>query len=348
MNSPFNVKQADEHASDMSSEPAPVADPVPQALHENADFPIVEAYNDAWRRTQRGSRLTFVRTPLIRKTDKIMAIGSCFALEIRQALKALGFGVYPRYADVDFDPETQKLAKLPRKDDISHFNTFTIRTEFEHALAGSHFQTRDFVGYAANGQKLFERPSDEIWEDPYRKDIYAASEAAIIDLSRKIDTCIRKAVLQADVHVITLGLTEVWRNDNNGQVVNYVPNRERDGTAPGFTFEQSTYEQNYENMRVVCSMLQEQSPHKKVILTVSPVALSRTFSGTDIVVANMESKSTLRAVAGVIAREFNNVTYWPSYEMAVTRDIFKPDGRHVTPEGVRTIVEQFLKVHLAA
>ncbi len=312
------------------------------------DLVIVDKPNDAWVRTRRGSRLSFVREPLFAKTDRIMAIGSCFALELRLALQALGFDVLPRYASVAFDPATQKLAKLPRKDDISHFNTFTIRAEFERAFAGTHREPGDFVGYRATRQPYFESPTGEIWEDPYRKDVYAASRDGIVDLSRKIDACIRDAILQADMYVITLGLTEVWRNDANGEVVNYVPNRERDGSAPGFTFEQSTYEQNADNMRAICTLLREHFPHRKIVLTVSPVALSRTFSGQDIIVANMESKSTLRAVAGVIAREFESVTYWPSYEIALTRDVFKPDGRHVTPDGVRAIVDQFLEVHMDA
>jgi hypothetical protein len=119
-----------------------------------------------------------------------------------------------------------------------------------------------------------------------------------------------------------------------------------DGRAPGFTFEYSTYEQNYENISAVCSLIQDRFPEKKILLTVSPVSLKRTYSGNDIVLANTESKSTLRAVAAAISREFSNVTYWPSYEIALARDIYEQDGRHVTAEGVKTIVDTFLAVHL--
>jgi hypothetical protein len=45
-------------------------------------------------------------------------------------------------------------------------------------------------------------------------------------------------------------------------------------------------------------------PERKVIITVSPVALSRTFSDSDVITANTESKSILRAVAGALSRAF--------------------------------------------
>ena len=95
-------------------------------------------------------------------------------------------------------------------------------------------------------------------------------------------------------------------------------------------------------------MIAEHFPQKKIIVTISPVALKRTFSGRDIIIANMESKSIFRAVATSISREFSNVIYWPSYEIVLARDVYEEDGRHVTPDGVNAIVDQFLAVHLGA
>jgi hypothetical protein len=156
----------------------------------------------------------------------------------------------------------------------------------------------------------------------------------------------RDAITQSDVYVLTLGLTEVWRNNRNGLYANQIPDHGTGGRIPGFTFERSSYEQNLGNMRTVCALLAEHFPEKKIILTVSPVPLRRTFSGNDIVVANMESKSILRAVAAAISTEFSNVIYWPSFEIALMHDLYEEDGRHVRPEGVRAIIDQFLAVHL--
>jgi hypothetical protein len=80
---------------------------------------------------------------------------------------------------------------------------------------------------------------------------------------------------------------------------------------------------------------------------VSPVALERTFRDLDVVIANMESKATLRAVAGQICREFPNVHYLPSYELFAYHDLFHDNGRHATRDGVSVVLELFAQCFLA-
>jgi hypothetical protein len=303
-----------------------------------------ETPNENWAETNRGSRMTFVRAPLIKKTDTVFTMGSCFAREISYALRDLGFRLFPKYNEIAFDKTTQKPYKLALRNHMNHYNTFTIRYEFEHAFGNSHYDIKDFI-----------RPPEKYssdrrsWQDPYRRQIYAVSDTALLDLSHKIDGAIRQGVLEADVYVITLGLTEVWRNNVNGLVLNQAPHGIEEGEGiEGFSFLQSSYEENYENMRWVCAEIFRQFPQRKVIITVSPVALKRTFSNLDVIVANTESKSILRAVAGALSREFPNVVYWPSYEIALAQDIYEDDGRHVTPEAVKRIVDQFAAVHLSS
>jgi hypothetical protein len=79
------------------------------------------------------------------------------------------------------------------------------------------------------------------------------------------------------------------------------------------------------------------------VLSVSPVPLEATATDNDVVVANLESKSLLRAVAGPVSREFDNVHYFPSYEFAMYYDIFEEDGRHVTREAVARIINVFFQ-----
>jgi len=307
---------------------------------------LSQAANSNWAGSHRGSRITFERAPGLRKTDKVFAMGSCFAVEIRRALHARGFDVYPKYDDIAFDPKTQKLGKMPARDNINHYDTFTIRQEFELAFAGRHYGAGDFLEVPAGSKSPFEKPGATVWQDPYRKRIYGVDGAAIADLSAKIDTCIRTAIETADVYVVTLGLTEVWRNVANGLYINQAPGKNVSGEFEGFTFACSSFEQNLANVSRVCELVGERYPSRKIIFTVSPVPLSRTYSGKDIVVANSESKSTLRAVAAEVVRRHKNAIYWPSYEIALARDIFEADGRHIRPDGIELIIGTFLKVHL--
>ena len=294
-----------------------------------------------WQGTKRGSRITFIRKPLLRGKAGVFTMGSCFAVEIRHALMARGYDVYPKYNKIEFDGHNQLLASLPARDNVNHYNSFVIRQEFERAFGNSNYDPNDFIEHVSPRQKS---AMGEVlrWQDPYRKRVYAVNRESLFNLSSKISGCIRTAIHNADIYVITLGLTEVWKNNTNGLFINQAPSEK-----PGFSFVESTYEQNYDNMHRVCSLLEDHFPGKPVILTVSPVPLNRTFTSNDIVVANMESKSILRAVAARVAKEKKNVTYWPSYEIALARDLFEDDGRHVRRAGIDLIVDQFIKVHTA-
>ncbi len=55
-------------------------------------------------------------------------------------------------------------------------------------------------------------------------------------------------------------------------------------------------------------------------MTVSPVALAATFGEEDIVVTNMESKCLLRAAIGQVTREFEDVIYFPAFELVTSLD----------------------------
>jgi len=53
----------------------------------------------------------------------------------------------------------------------------------------------------------------------------------------------------------------------------------------------------------------------KVILTVSPVPLTATATDKHVLQATSYSKSVLRAAAGEISASFDNVDYFPSFEL---------------------------------
>jgi len=97
---------------------------------ENREEPITD-----WRLAKAGSIISVHRNPLIGPDAKIFAMGSCFAVEIRKALNDLGFDVLPKYYDIEFDRTVMKLSGLPARDSINHYDTFTIRQEFERAFA---------------------------------------------------------------------------------------------------------------------------------------------------------------------------------------------------------------------
>lgn len=317
-----------------------------EALARAAKAANVGEPNRAWKSAERGRKFTVRNIPLIRKDTKIFAIGSCFALEIRHELMRRGFDVFPEYHAIEFDPETQILNSLPDRDNINHYDTFTIRQEFEQAFAGTHFKADDFWTVQGRGiNRVMKR--DTVWQDPYRKNMYAADEAGIRGLSEKVDRCMAEGIMTADVYIITLGLIETWLNKANGLHACTYPGVGGGGGAAQVELHVAGFKENYENLRGICELLFERFPKKHLILTVSPVALESTFREIDVVLANMESKATLRAVAGQICREFPNVHYLPSYELFMYHDLHHDNGRHATRDGVGIVLDLFAKCFIA-
>lgn len=301
--------------------------------------------NDAFDHSERGGRITVARRPLIDPDSTVFAMGSCFAVEIRAALRRAGLRVVPAYFDIPVDLDHVRIGRLPRRDNVNHYDTFAIRHEFEQAF-GLRPAARAEEFWSVESPAVREGVglgSAELYQNPFRKRVFADSLDRLAAASRAIDDTIRAGVLAADVYVITLGMTETWRDRATGRYLCRRPDGEHLHRCELVV---SDVVQNLENLRHVCALLAEHRPGRPVVLTVSPVAINRTYSGGDVVVANTGTKSLLRTVAGQMEREFDDVHYWPSYELALRADLRAPDGRHVSDEGVATIVEAFLAAHL--
>jgi len=265
-------------------------------------------------------------------------------VEIRNALRKSGYDVFPKYFDIRLNPENHSLGKLPLRDNINHYDTFVIRQEVERAVSGRRYEMSDFWELT-NHTRARRLGVSSIWQEPYRRDVFATSANECKKLSDSISNTIDKGLQMASVIIITLGLIEVWRNKSNGLYVCQGPKKQNDPIKKLTRPIQSDVQSNKENLLAIIDAIHSLDSSKIVILTVSPVALGSTFSGNDVVVANMLSKCTLRAAAGEAVRERPGVLYWPSFEFAMMEDVFESDGRHVKTEAVRRIIESFLSAY---
>src|SRR5690348_13480481 len=97
-------------------------------------FQITSKPARKWGQTERGRTITVARKKLIGQNTKIFALGSCFAMEIRNRLRESGYDVYPKIMDIKFDPSRVQPAALPDRDNFNFYDTFLIRQEIERAL----------------------------------------------------------------------------------------------------------------------------------------------------------------------------------------------------------------------
>ncbi|MGE3336045.1 MAG: GSCFA domain-containing protein [Rhodospirillaceae bacterium] len=303
----------------------------------------------------------FFRSPQIAVTpkklldpgDAVFTIGSCFALEVRRALKAAGFATYPDYAAVAYDRAAEIFDKIPEREMPAHYDTFTMRQEIEAALGVWTDREAGFLEVRnAPVNDMLKAPTAV--QDPFRKLTYATTAARLRDLSARIDQVVREGLERARLFVITLGLTETWQDNKTGKYICRPPGAGYGGgDASTATFRASTFQQNYDNTKAMIDLLLSRFPGKHIVLSVSPVRLEKTFRAMDVGTANVESKSILRAVAGQISDEYRqSVTYYPSYEMALgqlgaltgTKGVFEDDGRHVRRDFVNAVTQTFVKL----
>jgi len=160
-----------------------------------------------------------------------------------------------------------------------------------------------------------------------------------------------KAVVETlDVLVFTFGLTEAWIETASGTVFPVAP-----GVLAG-AFDQDVYNfKNFTHAEILadfCALRDEiraVNPRARFILTVSPVPLAATASGQHVLSATTYSKAILRAVAGELETTFEDVDYFPSYELIASplaRAAYYDESlRNVTPEGVAVAMRAFFDCH---
>jgi hypothetical protein len=94
-------------------------------------------------------------------------------------------------------------------------------------------------------------------------------------------------------------------------VTDYVANTQ----TPGLRWRLTSFEENVAHLKAIISTLRSFRPGLKIVLTVSPVPIARSFTHTSPLVADCVSKSTLRAaVEQVLQPNDPDLFYWPSFE----------------------------------
>lgn len=123
-----------------------------------------------------------------------------------------------------------------------------------------------------------------------------------------------------EVFIFTLGLTETWMNKDKTIVY---------PTAPGVVggrFEQNKFTwvnsnfldiiKDFKSFEETLQSIRDGKPYR-ILLTVSPVPLTATYSDKHILTANVYSKATLRSVAGYLSEINDHIDYFPSYELII-------------------------------
>lgn len=250
---------------------------------------------------------------------RIFTIGSCFARSIEEKLEA--FHVPTRQF---IAPPSERPLRL--NGILNEYNPGTMCQRIEYAQRAANFgsdgieQTKTgyvdllLTAYSAptTMQRLMER------------------RAQIDQLYATLTSC--------EATIVTLGLVESWYDLDCNLYLNRMPSplRQRSG---------SRYELRILDVDDVYALVQRLTRAlvamgvSKIIMTVSPVPLEATFSTMDCVTANYFSKSVLMVCAQRLSREYREVQYFPSFEIATSGGLetYTDDARHVKEDIVDQI-----------
>lgn len=272
----------------------------------------------------------------IAPTDKVATGGSCFAQHIARFLAKSG------YAYMVTEPGHPVLSQEARE--AFNYGVFSARY-------GNIYTSRQLLQLMLRAYGEFE-PVDDIWVaadgsllDPFRPTIQPQGFPTLQEFRRDRQqhfAAVREIFETTDVFVFTLGLTEGWINAQDGAAYPVCP-----GVAGGVfdagrhKFHNEDVAEVVANVSAFITRLKSINPSVRVILTVSPVPLAATAEDRHVLVSTTYSKSVLRVAADMLSKQFDDVAYFPSYEIitgnysrgayyaANLRDVIEPGVEHV-------------------
>lgn len=277
-----------------------------------------------------------------RQSDRVATAGSCFAQNIGRYLGELGFCHFVTETAHPMVPDPVAAA---------------FGYGFYPARFGNIYTSTQLLQLLKRAYGSFV-PAEDIWPrgdgrfiDPFRPRIqpdgFASAEEYAAD-RRQHFAAVRKMVEEMDVFIFTLGLTEGWVSSEDGAAFPLCP-----GVAGG---EFDAHRHRFVNLRVseivaemreAFNFIRSRNASVRFIVTVSPVPLVATAEDRSVLVSTTYSKSALRVVCEELAAEYDDVDYFPAYEIVsgnyARGYFFAEDLRSVTQEGVFRVMRLFFE-----
>lgn len=275
---------------------------------------------------------------------RVAAAGSCFAQHVGRYLKAAGC------AYLVTEPPHSMMTDAAAQ--AMNFGLYTART-------GNIYTARQLFQLVERAYGRF-RPAEDLWDegggvvlDPFRPAIqpdgFNSRRELEIDRDRHF-AAVREALETLDVFVFTLGLTEAWRARGDGAVFPVCPGVSGGRFSPdAHEFVNFDVGEVADDLAAFLRALRAVNPSAKVVLTVSPVPLAATAEAQHVLASTVYSKSVLRVAADMTAKAFDNVAYFPAYEIVASGfagNYFAADRRSVTEAGVAHVMRVFADHYL--
>jgi tetratricopeptide (TPR) repeat protein len=267
------------------------------------------------------------------REEPIYTVGSCFAQHIAQYLYGLGFNL----------PVSRLYKNAGSQQSLNKYTPPSIYQELKWTK--DIFDRDDTVSESDIQRFLFALPNGRFTDlHKHTVDRGGVTIEEALAIRRERYSFFRQAFV-CRVAIMTLGLIECWWDKSTGDAVEMNPLFR--SAQDRFVFRRLTFAEAYDYTTRVLDLFREGGT-RNVLITTSPVPLSRTFTDDDVIVANTYSKSVLRAVCGQVAEERTDVDYFPSYEsVMLTRkpEVWLNDLVHVSPGFVGRVMGRVIETY---
>lgn len=271
------------------------------------------------------------KTFLIGAEDRIATAGSCFAQHVSRYIEAIPS---VHFLQTETSPADQPAFSA------RYGNIYTVAQLLQLLM--------EATGQVSLPPLFLPRP-DGRFVDAYRPTTYAEGFASPEDVAlerRAHLDAVRRVFTDCTVFVFTLGLIEGWTTPDGEFVLPIHPGVATDDPqASAARFHRYSYEEVKADLEAFLDELRKINPGARVILTVSPVPLTATYTDEHVLSATIYSKSVLRAVCGAIESSVENAFYFPSYEIISGSfnggRYYESNKRSVSEEGVAHVMRVF-------
>jgi hypothetical protein len=273
------------------------------------------------------STLEFAPRFSLAQHAKIFTIGSCFAREVEESLLTQGFNVLTRTGDYGYAHGY-----------LNRYNTWAMAQEIDFAIGSRQFDERSISRLNEGG-----------YADLTSYGRFETAEEAH-ELRRRT-TALFRHLLEADVVIITAGLSEIWYDKSFDYYTNIAPSGASLAYPDRFEFRLLGFHENHQALCRLVEDIRRIRPACNILLTVSPVPLNATFAPRDVLISNSYSKACLRTAVEELLWAYPFVDYFPSFEMVNLSDpamVWESDYRHVKREFVERIMLEFKRRYVVA
>lgn len=289
---------------------------------------------------------------------KFFAIGSCFAKNLANFLRAKGYYVSPYYFDHNFierlgNPMLWLCGKVDQtpwdKVMIGHFDPMHIYQDLKVAASIIKKETiqMDLPIWSLNSKhREFFLPKNLKYMSPLHTKVYGFSKEHVKSIEKRIYMSLAEALRQSDIFIITYGLAEYLKCiDSNHIAVNSGGTAsQKDKCAAHLMNSNEISEVLIETVKLIKSI----NINATIFFSLSPVRLASTsFTSRDVYQMGTLGKALLRTGIEDGIKKVNSifdqcVYYIPSYEYVTLGNFYAKDYRHVDEKAVSNIMNCFI------